>query len=165
MKDLELLRRAMHALRDLSAGYPSDELEMPLDQMIGLIAQHLNAVGQLSIDDIVVLGDRAEGMRPLDAMDAKKALMDHALQQALEDGVTYAAFVQAMGENAEKNAYAQAAIEQYVFGSDGDIEIDDVVMISPSEDGAYVSAWLWVDQASMKRAQRDMAAQEDQTHA
>lgn len=28
---------------------------------------------------------------------------------------------------------------------DGEVEIDDVAIVSESEDGAYVQAWVWVD--------------------
>jgi hypothetical protein len=33
-----------------------------------------------------------------------------------------------------------------IWQSDGEIEIDDDAVVSPSENGAYVSAWVWVAQ-------------------
>lgn len=36
------------------------------------------------------------------------------------------------------------AKEMYCDGSDNNIEVDDQPMLSEADDGAWVSAWLWV---------------------
>ena len=52
-----------------------------------------------------------------------------------------AAISTAYGPN--ENRYIKAA--RQMWHRDGEIEIDDWPLISPSEDGgAYVQAWLWV---------------------
>jgi hypothetical protein len=40
--------------------------------------------------------------------------------------------------------YISAAREKHVRPSNYDIEIDDEPKISPSEQGAWVAAWVWV---------------------
>jgi hypothetical protein len=41
-----------------------------------------------------------------------------------------------------ENRYIKAA--RRMWHREGEIEIDDWPLISPSEDGAYVQAWVWV---------------------
>jgi hypothetical protein len=41
-----------------------------------------------------------------------------------------------------ENRYVKAA--RRMWHRDGEIEIDDWPLISPSDDGAYVQAWVWV---------------------
>jgi hypothetical protein len=43
----------------------------------------------------------------------------------------------------EGYAFREKAYQQ--FNDDGVIEIDDLPTISPSDNGAYVLAWVWVD--------------------
>lgn len=40
--------------------------------------------------------------------------------------------------------FISAASEKHEFGSDGDVDIDENAVVSRSDDGAYVMAWLWV---------------------
>jgi hypothetical protein len=40
--------------------------------------------------------------------------------------------------------FVEEAKEQYGFGSDGDVEIDDNAVVSRGEDGAYVMGWVYV---------------------
>lgn len=37
-----------------------------------------------------------------------------------------------------------AAIQNYVAMSDGDIDMDQDAVVSQSDEGAYVAAWIWV---------------------
>lgn len=41
-----------------------------------------------------------------------------------------------------ENRYIKAA--RHMWHRDGEIEIDDWPLISPTDDGAYVQAWVWV---------------------
>lgn len=57
-------------------------------------------------------------------------------------GINYADCVAAFGESATKNPFVKAARKR---ASEGDLEIDDVAVVSDGGDpGAYVSCWLWV---------------------
>ena len=56
-----------------------------------------------------------------------------------------------MSEQSEQdaNTYRKAAQAIYAGGtggqfSDGDINIDDDAVVSESDEGAYVAAWVWV---------------------
>ncbi|SCW95359.1 hypothetical protein [Ancylobacter rudongensis] len=40
--------------------------------------------------------------------------------------------------------FVERAREDYEFGSDGDVDIDDTPVVSRSENGAYVMMWGWV---------------------
>jgi hypothetical protein len=44
----------------------------------------------------------------------------------------------------ERRAYVEEAIETYL--RDGEIEIDNNAILSRGETGAYVMAWLWIDE-------------------
>ena len=44
-------------------------------------------------------------------------------------------------------AFRKAARDQYQ--REGEIEIDDSAIVSDSEDGAYVQAWVWVDRSDL----------------
>jgi hypothetical protein len=52
--------------------------------------------------------------------------------------------------------YVSAARDRYV--DEGVIEIDDHPVVSNSEDGAYVAAWVWVDRESLGDDAEDEAA-------
>ena len=41
-----------------------------------------------------------------------------------------------------ENRYIKAA--RRMWHRDGEIEIDDWTVISPSDDGAYVQSWVWI---------------------
>ena len=41
-----------------------------------------------------------------------------------------------------------AAVERHVVGSDNEVEIDENAIVSRSEHGAFVAAWVWVDYPS-----------------
>lgn len=40
--------------------------------------------------------------------------------------------------------FRSVAHERYVCGSDGDIDMDENAVVSQSDEGAYVAAWIWV---------------------
>jgi len=63
---------------------------------------------------------------------AKKAVLD-------AHGIIFADCTQIFGVG---DGYVKAAQEQYQ--RDGEIEVDDIAVVSDSENGAYVMAWVWV---------------------
>lgn len=55
----------------------------------------------------------------------------------------------AFRQSPQQEVLKQALAERYTQFSDGDIDIDDKVAISESDDGAYVLAWLWLTNEEM----------------
>lgn len=51
--------------------------------------------------------------------------------------------------HAEARKHIGFARKDYAEPSDNDLEIDDVPMISPSDEGVWVSAWVWVCHTSV----------------
>lgn len=49
----------------------------------------------------------------------------------------------AMKDQALREKYLPLAEQKY--SSEGQVEIDDSAVVSDSEDGAYVAAWVWVE--------------------
>lgn len=47
-----------------------------------------------------------------------------------------------LADNNRLDQYRKLAREQYA--ADGSIEFDDYPLVSESEEGAYVAAWVWV---------------------
>lgn len=156
----ELLHCAMHALRDLDAGYPPSDLWYPpgpydeaipgasgLGKLVAAIALHLANSGDLDRGArsavIGLLPDLPIPMpSPADVAKTKRAAALRAIQEAR---ISYADCVRALGGvDSNMNPYARAAIRLYAEGSDNDIEIDDTTMLSVGDDGAWVGAWLWV---------------------
>lgn len=74
-----------------------------------------------------------------------------ALLELLEQGRAAIA-LQAVKEKLEQaredlDAYENsidAARSNYADGSDDDVEIDDIPVLSPSDKGVWVGAWVWV---------------------
>lgn len=56
--------------------------------------------------------------------------------------------VKAFGVDRDSNPYAIAAVKSYA--EEGEIEIDDCTVVSMSEKGAYVMAWLWVSEEDIQ---------------
>jgi hypothetical protein len=61
-------------------------------------------------------------------------------------GLDFAVCLEFFGDDRESDPYARTAFEQY--HRDGETEIADPTVVSLSDDqGAYVLAWVWVDDA------------------
>lgn len=81
--------------------------------------------------ELVEMLARAEGERPLGHRPDRIAALIKTLEEACD-----------LPPNAE--GWVQAARDRHQ--DDGEVEVDDLAVISLSEDGgAYVMAWVWVD--------------------
>lgn len=63
------------------------------------------------------------------------------LKALIDDGLEFSECVEAFGVG-EDNPFAKAATDMY--GSEGSVEIDSTTVLSSSDEGAYVLAWVWV---------------------
>jgi len=66
-----------------------------------------------------------------------------ALAKLKERGLTFNDCIEAFGVERDEDRYASKAWEEK--HRDGELEIDDTTVVSDSDDGAYVLAWVWVD--------------------
>ena len=80
----------------------------------------------------------------LDQLQAENA-MTELLKAAKENGLDFSQCVREFGEDVESNAFAVAAQNRYCRGSSDNIEIDSHAVISETENGAWVSAWLFIN--------------------
>jgi hypothetical protein len=65
-----------------------------------------------------------------------------AFKTLVASGLTFADCIGAYGVDRKTNSLAREAFDQYQ--EDGAIEIDDTTVISESDGGSYVMAWVWV---------------------
>ena len=159
IKAIQLLHYAMTALRDLEAGYPPREIASPegngLQCLVGAIANQLSALGALDANDRQGLVDVFPGIeiqQPGLSSDSASTLLAALVGDGLRFGDCLAAFA-----SEPDDPFAQAARENYQSGSDGDIDLDDRPVLSPSDDGAYVLAWVWVSKEDAGISQEDDA--------
>lgn len=47
-------------------------------------------------------------------------------------------------DSEHSTAYREKAKELHVWYSDGDVNVDECAVVSESDEGAYVAAWVWV---------------------
>lgn len=80
----------------------------------------------------------------LDLLQAENTLSE-ILSAAKENGLDFSQCVREFGEDVESNAFAVEAQNQYCTGSSDNIEIDPHAVISETDSGAWVSAWLFVE--------------------
>ena len=155
MQNATLLRFAMHALRDLDAGYPATEIACPpgvvdesvpqasgLLKLVGAIALRLAQIGALDDEDRrMVAGLLPDLEVPATASPdvGRKTVLNELVQEGLMVGGALTAFA-----SEDDDPFVQAAREKYEYGSDGDVDIDANPPISESDEGAYVLGWLWV---------------------
>lgn len=64
------------------------------------------------------------------------------LSNLVAEGLLFSDCVDVFGIHRDNNFWASMADKKY--GEEGSIEIDDKTVVSDSEDGNYVMAWLWV---------------------
>ena len=159
IKAIQQLHYAMTALRDLEAGYPPREIASPegngLQCLVGAIANQLSALGALDANDRQGLVDVFPGIeiqQPGLSSDSASTLLAALVGDGLRFGDCLAAFA-----SEPDDPFAQAARENYQSGSDGDIDLDDRPVLSPSDDGAYVLAWVWVSKEDAGISQEDDA--------
>lgn len=75
--------------------------------------------------------------------------LDARLRDLIEEGLTFSTVVEMFAQRRTQRelAFAQAAQEHSML-SEGALEVDASAIVSEGDDdGAYVSAWLWVDTA------------------
>ena len=65
-----------------------------------------------------------------------------ALGTLVSNGLTFSDCIGVFGVDKQTNPYAKAAADEYLI--DGAIEIDDMTVLSDSDGGNYVMAWVWV---------------------
>ena len=65
------------------------------------------------------------------------------LSTLIAQGMTFPDCVRAFGVDTETNDYAKRGVAFYQ--KDGEVEIDNPTVLSESNEGAYVMAWVWVD--------------------
>lgn len=65
------------------------------------------------------------------------------LTELKRQGLSFADCLAVFGHRAEDNPYVAAAYKSFV--DDAGIGFDQHAVVSESEDGAFVSAWVWVD--------------------
>jgi hypothetical protein len=89
------------------------------------------------IAEQALLKDESESEVKLDLQEVLALLrQDH--------GLRFGDCVVAFGRNRDNDPYARAAHKEY--HQEGEIEIDDTTVVSEGDDpGAYVLAWVWVD--------------------
>jgi len=208
-KDLEMLRLAAHALRDLKEGFPDNEIagkeSIGLDSVLREFVEYLHERGALSEDDREIFSRSVPGIArgkqglnpfkvslhedrgdkhqivfecwaedaehacdqatdayphgeilvatPVDLSDcvqltalpaspASSEAMMQELQELKKEGLGFSACIEVFGERRENNPYATAVFE--ADHVDGELEVDDVTVVSMSDDGAYVMSWIWV---------------------
>src|ERR1700712_713551 len=86
----------------------------------------------------------------------EKPEVNAALRTLIANGLTFGACVEAFGGSPSKNEriYIEAAKNQY--GSEGECEIDELSVVSESDDGgAYVMAWVWVSDSDIWEGETD----------
>lgn len=91
----------------------------------------------VGIAEEALLKDESESEAKLDLQEVLALLrQDH--------GLRFGDCVVAFGRNRDSDPYARAAHKEY--HQEGEIEIDDTTVVSEGDDpGAYVLAWVWVD--------------------
>lgn len=149
-KDLDMLLLATVALRDIGQGYPQDEPGVKrgkgIRQIIEELTLHLNARGALDAKAKNTLLASLPGFE-FPPEPPKHEVRAQALRALIDDGLGFAECIHAFGE--EDSPFIEAAREEYVSGSDGDVDIDQTTVVSQSDDGAYVLGWMWVSNSDV----------------
>lgn len=68
--------------------------------------------------------------------------MRKLIQMVLEQGVTPE--IRTLLQNRLDGPQSYIAHAKHEWHRDGEVEIDDDAIVSESEEGAYVQAWVWV---------------------
>ena len=75
--------------------------------------------------------------------------LERRVQELVDRGLTFGNCINVLGESRDENPYAVAAKENY---GDDDLEFDDKLVVSESDDGAFVMAWRWVGSNELPKA-------------
>lgn len=70
---------------------------------------------------------------------------EEQLKALAEQGLTFSDCINHFGTASDTHPYAIAAEEMYA--EEGKIEIDDKTIVSDSNGGNYVMAWVWVPES------------------
>jgi hypothetical protein len=76
---------------------------------------------------------------------------------ATNETISYEAFRAEMQEElSEEEAAAYVATAARLYHDDGTIEVDDNAVVQPASDfhGAFVMAWVWVDDEQVKQPEK-----------
>lgn len=144
MKERKLLELATAALRDIAVGFPHDEIAashtMGLDALLVELVTHLR--GRCINDDHAWDCDATRGIPVASPSKSVEDMLYEDLAELKGAGLHFALCTRLFGETNEQSPYVAAARDQ---AREGELEIDDRAMVSKGDDdGAYVSAWLWV---------------------
>lgn len=74
--------------------------------------------------------------------------MHDQLKALIEEGLTFSECVQAFGVPSIGDKADPFAAVARSYAEEGVIEVDDITVLSESEEGCYVMAWLWVEQSA-----------------
>lgn len=77
------------------------------------------------------------------------AELKQALQTLIDKGLTFSTYLSLFGpETSDEREYVREA--RLLYAREGSVEIDDQTVVSMGDDmGAYVMAWVWVDDISI----------------
>lgn len=120
-EDLEMLRLATHALRDLKEGFPDSEIaskeNVGLDRVLREFVGYLQSRGALSEDDWEIFSGSLSGLAfgeqltALPASPASPEALMRELQELKNEGLEFSACVEVFGEKRENNPYVAVAFE------------------------------------------------------
>jgi len=71
------------------------------------------------------------------------------LAKLADDGLLIVHCLDFFGQPSDDSRFLAAAIEQYDHGT-GDVDFDDAPVVSRTRSGAYVSAWVWVEDYDLR---------------
>lgn len=114
-------------------------------QKILLLSHENHALLVSTIFQVAQISDNDGRVKALlDQIQAQNA-MTELLKVAKENGLDFSQCVREFGEDVESNAFAVAAQNRYCRDSSDNIEIDSHAVVSETENGAWVSAWLFIN--------------------
>lgn len=74
-------------------------------------------------------------------MSGNPSVLQNKLKKLVDQGLTFGDCVAAFGSNRATSKVAQAANDMYASDL---VEIDPETVVSESDEGAWVMAWVWV---------------------
>lgn len=77
-------------------------------------------------------------------MSTNPSALQTKLAKLVEQGLTFGDCVAAFATNKQTSKVVQIAHDRYAEPSNDSIEIDPETVVSESDDGAWVMAWVWV---------------------
>ena len=74
-------------------------------------------------------------------MSGNRSVLQHKLTKLVDQGLTFGDCVAAFATNKQTSKVVQSACERY---ASDEVEIDPETVVSESDEGAWVMAWVWV---------------------